>query len=57
MFKISNFDKCFHELDVKLFLLDNAILRCNCADSDFNEKYHQHILAGDLSSYWCNQQV
>ena len=43
-----NFYKLVHNLDVKAFLQDNSILRCNERGSDFIHKDYQHITPGDL---------
>lgn len=46
--KISNFNKSVSNLGVKAFLLEHTILPCNCADFDFINRDHQHIVTGDF---------
>ena len=33
---------------MEAFINDNTILPCNCAQSEFKDKHHQHILTGNL---------
>ena len=46
--KIFNFNKFVSNLDVKAFIQDNTILRCNCASSGFIDKDNRHIVTEDL---------
>ena len=46
--KIFNFNKFVSNLDVKAFIQDNTILRCNCASSGFIDKDIRHIVTEDL---------
>ena len=47
-FKIFNFNKFIHNLDVKVFFQDNSIMACGCQDSNFLDKDHQHVVTCDL---------
>ena len=46
--KIFNFNKFVTSLDVKSYLEDPSFLPCHCANSPFRDKYHGHIISGDL---------
>ena len=35
-------------MDLNTFLQDDTTLPCNCANSPFADKHHNHIITGDL---------
>ena len=46
--KIFNFNHFVNTLDLDEFLLDPDILPCKCINSPFADKYHKHVVTGDL---------
>ena len=46
--KFFNFNKFVNNLDLDLFLTNPASLPCKCNNSPFVDKYHKHIVTGDL---------
>ena len=46
--KIFNFNPFVNRLDLDEFLLNPNILPCKCINSPFADKYHKHVVTGDL---------
>ena len=46
--KFFNFNKFVNNLDLDLFLTNPDSLPCKCNNSPFVDKYHKHIVTGDL---------
>ena len=46
--KIFNFNKFVNNLDLGLFLTKPDSLPCKCNNSPFADRYHKHIVTGDL---------
>ena len=46
--KIFNFNKFVGKLAVNSFLEDSSTLPCDCANSPFTDRYHNHVITGDL---------
>ena len=46
--KFSNFNKFVNNLDLDLFLTNQDSLPCKCNNSPFVDRYHKHIVTGDL---------
>ena len=46
--KIFNFNHFVNTLDLDEFLLNPDILPCKCINSPFADKYHKHVVTGDL---------
>ena len=46
--KFFNFNKFANNLDLDLFLTNLDSLPCKCNNSPFVDKYHKHIVIGDL---------
>ena len=46
--KMFNFNNFVNTLDLDEFLLNPDILPCKCINSPFANKYHKHIVRGDL---------
>ena len=46
--KLFNFNQFVNSLDMDEFLSNPNILPCNCKNSPFIDKYHKHIITGDL---------
>ena len=46
--KFFNFNKFVNNLDLDLFLTNPDSLPCKCNNSPFVDKYHKHIVKGDL---------
>ena len=46
--KVFNFNKFVNNLDLDLFLANPDSLPCKCNKSPFVDKYHKHIVIGDL---------
>ena len=46
--KIFNFNKFVNSLNLDEFLLNPNSLPCECHNSPFTDKHHQHIVTGDL---------
>ena len=43
-----NFNHFVNTLDLDEFLLNPDILPCKCINSSFADKYHKHVVTGDL---------
>ena len=46
--KFPNFNKFVNNLDLDLFLTNQDSLPCKCNNSPFVDRYHKHIVTGDL---------
>ena len=46
--KFFNFNKFANNLDLDLFLTNPDSLPCKCNNSPFVDRYHKHIVTGDL---------
>ena len=46
--KFFNFNKFVNNLDLDLFLTNPDSLPCKCNNSPFADRYHKHIVTGDL---------
>ena len=46
--KFFNFNKFVNNLDLDLFLTNPDSLPCKCNNSPFVDRYHKHIVTGDL---------
>ena len=46
--KFFNFNKFVNSLDLDLFLTNPNSLQCICNNSPFVDRYHKHIVTGDL---------
>ena len=46
--KFFNFNKFVDNLDLDLFLTNPDSLPCKCNNSPFVDRYHKHIVTGDL---------
>ena len=46
--KFFNFNKFVNNVDLDLFLTNPDSLPCKCNNSHFVDKYHKHIVTGDL---------
>ena len=46
--KFFNFNKFVHNLNLDLFLTNPDSLPCKCNNSPFVDKYHKHMVTGDL---------
>ena len=46
--KFFNVNKCVNNLDLDLFLTNPDSLPCKCNKSPFVDRYHKHIVTGDL---------